>query len=97
MHANILQYQHYLDKHNQRRDLNRTILLTANEGLSQQDLCEFETAGNGVASVHIPQASAVAVVSAHAPSSARVCPFAGRRRFPLKDHPFCGRGAQKHT
>jgi hypothetical protein len=45
MHTNILQYQFYLDKHNRRRDLNRIILLTPNEGLSQQHLREFETAG----------------------------------------------------
>lgn len=45
MHANILQYQHYLDKHGRRRELNRIILLTPNEGLSQQHLREFETAG----------------------------------------------------
>ncbi len=45
MHANILQYQFYLDKHNRRRDLNRIILLTPNEGLSQQHLFEFEKAG----------------------------------------------------
>jgi hypothetical protein len=45
MHANILQYQYYLDKHGRRRELNRIILLTPNEGLSQQHLREFETAG----------------------------------------------------
>ena len=45
MHANILQYQHYLDKHGRRRELNRIILLTPNEGLSQQHLREFDTAG----------------------------------------------------
>lgn len=45
MHANILQYQFYLDKHGRRRDLNRIILLTPNEGLSQQHLREFEAAG----------------------------------------------------
>lgn len=45
MHANILQYQFYLDKHGRRRELNRIILLTPNEGLSQQHLCEFEAAG----------------------------------------------------
>ena len=45
MHANILQYQHYLEKHGRRRELNRIILLTPNEGLSQQHLREFETAG----------------------------------------------------
>ncbi len=45
MHANILQYQHYLERHGRRRELNRILLLTPNEGLSQQHLCEFETAG----------------------------------------------------
>lgn len=45
MHANILQYQFYLDKHGRRRELNRIILLTPNEGLSQQHFREFEEAG----------------------------------------------------
>jgi len=45
MHTNILQYQYYLEKHGRRRELNRIILLTPNEGLSQQHLREFETAG----------------------------------------------------
>src|SRR5205823_2870028 len=45
MHANILQYQHALEKHGRRRELNRILLLTPNEGLSQQHLREFETAG----------------------------------------------------
>jgi hypothetical protein len=45
MHANILQYQFYLDRHGRRRELNRIILLTPNEGLSQQHLREFEAAG----------------------------------------------------
>jgi hypothetical protein len=45
MHANILQYQHYLARHGRRRDLNRILLLTPNEGLSQQHLREFEAAG----------------------------------------------------
>ena len=45
MHANILQYQFYLDKHGRRRELNRILLLTPNEGLSQQHLREFEAAG----------------------------------------------------
>ena len=45
MHANILQYQHYLETHNRRRELNRIILLTPNEGLSFQHLKEFEAAG----------------------------------------------------
>lgn len=45
MHANILQYQRYLETHGRRRELNRIILLTPNEGLSQQHLREFEAAG----------------------------------------------------
>lgn len=45
MHANILQYQHYLTKHRRRRELNRIILLTPNEGLSHQHLREFQDAG----------------------------------------------------
>lgn len=45
MHANILQYQHYLSKHGRRRELNRILLLTPNEGLSQQHLREFAAAG----------------------------------------------------
>ncbi len=50
MHANILQYQHYLAnpaRHevHRRRKLNRILLLTPNEGLSQQHLREFELAG----------------------------------------------------
>ena len=45
MHANILQYQHYLEKTGRRRELNRIILLTPNEGLSQQHLREFQAAG----------------------------------------------------
>ena len=45
MHANILQYRHYLEKHGRSREMNRTILLTPNEGLSQQHLREFEVAG----------------------------------------------------
>jgi hypothetical protein len=44
MHANILQYLFYLEKHGRRGELNRIILLTPNEGLSQQHLREFETA-----------------------------------------------------
>ena len=45
MHANILQYQHALAQHGRRLELNRILLLTPNEGLSQQHLREFETAG----------------------------------------------------
>ena len=45
MHANILQYQHALTRRGRRRELNRILLLTPNEGLSQQHLREFEAAG----------------------------------------------------
>jgi hypothetical protein len=45
MHANILQYRHYLAQHGKARDLNRIILLTPNEGLSQQHLREFALSG----------------------------------------------------
>jgi len=45
MHVHILQFQLYLERHGRRRDLNRIILLTPNEGLSQQHLREFEAAG----------------------------------------------------
>ena len=45
MHANILQYRHALTRRGRQRELNRIILLTPNEGLSQQHLREFEAAG----------------------------------------------------
>ncbi len=45
MHANILQYQHYLERHGRGGELNRVLLLTPNEGLSQQHLREFAAAG----------------------------------------------------
>ena len=45
MHVNILQYQYYLDLHGKSSDLNRIILLTPNEGLSNQHLTEFHAAG----------------------------------------------------
>ena len=45
MHANILQYRHYLTRHGRQHELNRILLLTPNEGLSQQHLREFEAAG----------------------------------------------------
>lgn len=45
MHANILQYQHYLTKHGRRRELSRILLLTPNEGLSEQHLRELDMAG----------------------------------------------------
>ncbi len=45
MHVNICQYRHYLKLHGRERELNRTILLTPNEGLSRQHLTEFEASG----------------------------------------------------
>ena len=45
MHANILQYQHQVEKHGRGHGLNRIILLTPNEGLSIQHLDEFMAAG----------------------------------------------------
>jgi type III restriction/modification enzyme restriction subunit len=45
MHAHILQYRRFLETHGRARDLNRIILLTPNEGLSEQHLREFEKAG----------------------------------------------------
>ncbi len=45
MHVNICQYRHYLKLHGRERELNRTILLTPNEGLSRQHLGEFEASG----------------------------------------------------
>jgi len=45
MHANILQYRYYVKKNRKHRELNRVILLTPNEGLSQQHLKEFQASG----------------------------------------------------
>ena len=45
MHANILQYTYYLEKYDRRRDITHIILLTPNEGLSQQHLREFARSG----------------------------------------------------
>ena len=45
MHVNILQYQEALSRHGRQRELNRILLLTPNEGLSQQHLREFAAAG----------------------------------------------------
>jgi len=45
MHVNVLQYKHYLRKAGRTRELNRIILLTPNEGLSQQHLKEFAASG----------------------------------------------------
>ena len=45
MHANILQYQYYLRKYGNVKDLGRVILLTPNEGLTNQHLVELEASG----------------------------------------------------
>lgn len=45
MHVNILQYKQYLKAHNKERSMNRIILLTPNEGLSNQHLEEFGLSG----------------------------------------------------
>ncbi len=45
MHVNILQFQHYLAHHGKTRELNKIILLTPNEGLSEQHRREFALSG----------------------------------------------------
>jgi len=45
LHANILQYQHYLKEHKLQHKLNRIILVTPDEGLSRQHLHELESSG----------------------------------------------------
>ena len=45
MHCHIRQYLHYLGKMGRRKDINRIILLTPNEGLSRQHKDEFEQSG----------------------------------------------------
>lgn len=45
MHVNILQYQHYLKVFGNKKSINKVLLVTPNEGLSQQHLGEFETSG----------------------------------------------------
>lgn len=45
MHVNILQYQHYLAKAGRRHELNRVVVLTPNERLTEQHLKEFHAAG----------------------------------------------------
>lgn len=42
MHCNVLQYKHYLEKHHRENEVDRVILLTPNEGLSEQHRKEFE-------------------------------------------------------
>ncbi|MDD4200514.1 MAG: DEAD/DEAH box helicase family protein, partial [Eubacteriales bacterium] len=45
MHVNIMQYRYYLNKYGKEKGLNRTLLLTPNEGLSTQHKKEFELSG----------------------------------------------------
>lgn len=45
MHVNILQFRHYLARYGREGDINRTILVTPNEGLSRQHLDEFARSG----------------------------------------------------
>lgn len=45
MHAHVRQYQRHLEKHGRRGELNKIILVTPNEGLSEQHLREFEKSG----------------------------------------------------
>ena len=45
MHANIIQYQRHLKKHGLEHTVNKTILLTPNEGLSKQHLKSFISSG----------------------------------------------------
>lgn len=45
MHVNILQFQHYLAQHGRAGELNKIILLTPNEGLSEQHRREFAASG----------------------------------------------------
>lgn len=45
MHCHIRQYLHHIGKAGRRKDLNRIILLTPNEGLSRQHKEEFELSG----------------------------------------------------
>jgi len=43
MHINLLQFQHYSQKHH--KQINRTLLITPNEGLTNQHLEEFRKSG----------------------------------------------------
>jgi len=45
MHANLLQFRHYAKAHGRESHFNRELLLTPNEGLSNQHLLEFAAAG----------------------------------------------------
>lgn len=42
MHINILQYRYYLEKFNLQNSINRTLLITPNEGLTRQHLANLE-------------------------------------------------------
>ena len=45
LHANILQYRHYLKEYKQLHKLNKIILVTPDEGLSRQHLRELQSSG----------------------------------------------------
>lgn len=45
MHINVLQFQHYMKKHKKLHELNRIVVLTPNEGLTDQHLEEFRKSG----------------------------------------------------
>ncbi|MBK8583084.1 MAG: DEAD/DEAH box helicase family protein [Flavobacteriales bacterium] len=45
MHVNILQYKHYVERFGIKKGLNKVLLVTPNEGLSQQHLEEFKQNG----------------------------------------------------
>ncbi len=45
LHANILQYKHYLKEYKQLHKLNKIILVTPDEGLSRQHLRELQSSG----------------------------------------------------
>ena len=45
LHANILQYRHYLREHKRLHKLNKIILVTPDEGLSRQHLRELQSSG----------------------------------------------------
>ena len=45
LHANILQYKHYLKKYKRLHKLNKIILVTPDEGLSRQHLRELQSSG----------------------------------------------------
>lgn len=45
MHINLLQFRHYIAKHNRSADINRVVVLTPNEGLTHQHIEEFHLSG----------------------------------------------------